>query len=183
MSTLNPAAASLPQTILEAARGLVIRDGAANLTISRIASAAGVTKGGVLHHFRNKAALMDAMISADLDEIERAFRKRRDLLQTSTPCGQLEAYALSMMDLAGRNPNPWCSAAALMAVSPGAAATFRTWRREILPPDDDHSGPRGALQLAQGVLEGIALSGRLDGAIDGASPLKVVSVLTALPQQ
>lgn len=182
MSTLNPAAASLPQTILETARGLVIRDGAANLTISRIASAAGVTKGGVLHHFRNKAALMDAMISADLDEIERAFRKRRDLLQTSTPRGHLEAYALSMMDLAGRNPNPWRSAAALMAVSPGAAATFRTWRREILPPDD-HSGTRGALQLAQGVLEGIALSGRLDGVMHGASPLKVVSVLTALPQQ
>lgn len=172
---------SLPQTILEEARRLAIRDGAANLSLSRAAAAAGVTKGGLLHHFRNKAALLEAMLSANIAAIEEAYQNRHEAMATPTSRDRLEAYALSMVDLADRDPNPWLSSAALMAISSGATMTFRRWRRTILA-SDDRSEAESDIDLCQGVLEGIALSGQLDGAFqDRASLSKLIVILTALP--
>ena len=53
------------QTLLDAATRVVREGGAASLTLEAVARAAGVSKGGLLYHFRSKEALIAAMI-ADL---------------------------------------------------------------------------------------------------------------------
>lgn len=61
--------------ILTAAVEIAHENGAGNLSLDAVAARAGVSKGGLLYHFPNKAALMRAMVEtfvaqveADLDE-------------------------------------------------------------------------------------------------------------------
>jgi AcrR family transcriptional regulator len=48
--------------ILDAAETLVSRDGVARLTLEAAASEAGLSKGGVLYHFRSRDTLVSAMV-------------------------------------------------------------------------------------------------------------------------
>jgi AcrR family transcriptional regulator len=48
--------------ILDAAENIVIRDGVVRLTIEASAAEAGLSKGGVLYHFRTRDALVLAMV-------------------------------------------------------------------------------------------------------------------------
>lgn len=53
----NPANA-----LLDAAEKVVVQRGIANLTLEAIAVEAGMSKGGLLHHFPNKDRLIEAMV-------------------------------------------------------------------------------------------------------------------------
>ncbi|HTR70822.1 MAG TPA: TetR family transcriptional regulator [Mycobacteriales bacterium] len=55
--------------ILDAAEGIVIREGVARLTLADAAAAAGLSKGGVLYHFGTR----DALVSAMVDRLVAAF--------------------------------------------------------------------------------------------------------------
>mgnify|MGYP002620119855 CR=1 FL=1 len=59
--------------ILEAAEKVVVRDGAAHLTLDSVAESAGLSKGGVLYHFPNKSALLAAM----LERLLAGYEERR----------------------------------------------------------------------------------------------------------
>ncbi len=70
---------STRNAILDAAETVVSRDGGARLTIDAVVVESGFSKGGVLYHFRNKAALLEAMmermISAIAEEVETTQAK------------------------------------------------------------------------------------------------------------
>ncbi|MGJ4854524.1 TetR/AcrR family transcriptional regulator [Labrys sp. KB_33_2] len=55
--------------ILTATVGVIERVGVHNLTIDLVAAEAGVSKGGVLHHFPTKTALIVAAISQDMETL------------------------------------------------------------------------------------------------------------------
>lgn len=66
------------ESILDAAEALVMDMGAAHLTMDAVAARSAVSKGGVLHHFPTKSALIGAMLDrlletfkADMEMIER----------------------------------------------------------------------------------------------------------------
>jgi AcrR family transcriptional regulator len=66
------------EAVLDAAEALVIDLGAAHLTMDAVAARAGVSKGGVLHHFPTKSDLIKAMLArllavfrSDMEMIER----------------------------------------------------------------------------------------------------------------
>jgi AcrR family transcriptional regulator len=78
--------------ILDAAENIVIRDGVARLTIEAAAAEAGLSKGGVLYHFRTRDALVLAMVErlvaafdADLEEECAAEQRSTD---TSAVAGE-----------------------------------------------------------------------------------------------
>lgn len=48
--------------ILAAARRLILEKGVSALTLEAVAEAAGLSKGGLLYHFRSKEALLSAMV-------------------------------------------------------------------------------------------------------------------------
>jgi AcrR family transcriptional regulator len=68
--------------LLAAARELFAQDGYAATSLDEIASAAGVTKGALYHHFHSKRAIFRAVYAAEqrrLAEIEaRAYWRKRD---------------------------------------------------------------------------------------------------------
>ncbi|PXW27717.1 UNVERIFIED_CONTAM: TetR family transcriptional regulator [Williamsia faeni] len=67
--------------ILDVAQRLLTRNGWRNTTLSQIASEAGVTSAGLLHHFESKAQLLHAVLEMrDADDDQHADRQG-DLLE------------------------------------------------------------------------------------------------------
>ncbi len=62
------------QLIIQAALAVIDRDGANRLTIDAIAREAGISKGGVLHHFRTKQAVLIALLDNQRAEYARFAR-------------------------------------------------------------------------------------------------------------
>jgi AcrR family transcriptional regulator len=60
--------------LLDAAVAVIRRDGAQALTLDAVAAEAGVSKGGLLYHFKSKRQLLDAMVARWLDEWESEFQ-------------------------------------------------------------------------------------------------------------
>jgi AcrR family transcriptional regulator len=81
--------------ILDAAFSLVKREGVARLTIEAVAQEAGLSKGGVLYHFRSKESLIQAMVASLVerfqDDIETARREEPDG-ERSAPGSWLRAF-------------------------------------------------------------------------------------------
>jgi AcrR family transcriptional regulator len=54
---------SLRGALLDAAEAVVARQGVANVTLESVAAEAGISKGGLLHHFRTKDRLIAALVT------------------------------------------------------------------------------------------------------------------------
>ena len=57
-----PESTSVRDRLLNAAERVVVRDGVSNMTLEVVAREAGVSKGGLLYHFRSKSALIAAIV-------------------------------------------------------------------------------------------------------------------------
>lgn len=103
--------------VLDAAEALVLDTGAAHLTMDAVAARAGVSKGGVLHHFPTKSHLIQAMLDrllavfeADSDVIERlAGSDLKPQLHawirlTETPDPKVEGIAAALLSASANEP-------------------------------------------------------------------------------
>jgi AcrR family transcriptional regulator len=63
------------EAILAAAESVALRRGAAHLTLEAVAKEAGVSKGGLLYHFRTKETLLEGMIAYRIDQCVADRRK------------------------------------------------------------------------------------------------------------
>ena len=61
--------AERPEIILEAAAAVLLKAGARGLTIDAVAAEAGLSKGGVLHHYASKEALILALVARKLAQL------------------------------------------------------------------------------------------------------------------
>lgn len=59
--------------LLDAAEAVVVRQGIANLTLDAVAAEAGMSKGGLLHHFPNKDRLVEAMVQRSADSWRQCY--------------------------------------------------------------------------------------------------------------
>jgi AcrR family transcriptional regulator len=82
--------------IVDAAEDVVTEMGAAHMTLGAVAARAGMSKGGLLHHFPTKEALLEAMIGRLIETRERSRIKVLDELPEG-PARELKAYILSGM--------------------------------------------------------------------------------------
>src|SRR3954451_5890455 len=64
--------------LLDAAGAVVHRDGAQALTLEAVAAEAGVSKGGLLYHFKAKRDLLDAMLEGWLEEVGAEMEAKRE---------------------------------------------------------------------------------------------------------
>ncbi|MGX1778648.1 TetR/AcrR family transcriptional regulator [Nocardia brasiliensis] len=63
---------NLPERLLDAAEDVLLDEGAAQFSLERVAAVAGVSKGGLLHHFPTKAALVAGMMDRLVGQLEVA---------------------------------------------------------------------------------------------------------------
>jgi AcrR family transcriptional regulator len=63
------------QLILEAAMHQLAEQGLAGFSLQSVADAAGVTKGGLLHHFPNKQVLMQSAVAEVISLLDQAIEQ------------------------------------------------------------------------------------------------------------
>ncbi len=61
------------RALLEAAVALAEEQGLGGITVQAVADRAGVTKGGLFHHFTNKQVLIDAVFDFMLEQMEESL--------------------------------------------------------------------------------------------------------------
>ncbi len=69
--------------ILDAAEAVVARDGSGRLTIDAVAAESQVSKGGVLYHYPNKLALLEAMVARMIDSILAEIAAARETAEAA----------------------------------------------------------------------------------------------------
>ena len=57
--------------LLDAASAVIRRDGPQALTLEAVAAQAGVSKGGLLYHFKSKRELLDGLVDRWMDDFQR----------------------------------------------------------------------------------------------------------------
>ncbi len=63
------------RALLDCAARIAAEQGASAITIQAVAARAGVTKGGLLHHFDSKQALLAAVFADLLDQLDREIER------------------------------------------------------------------------------------------------------------
>lgn len=66
-------APSTPDRILDALEALLIEGGLTQVTLEAVAAKAGVSKGGLLYHFRSKEALLAGMVRRQSERSDQQF--------------------------------------------------------------------------------------------------------------
>lgn len=122
--------------LLDAAAAVVRRDGAGALTLDAVAAEAGVSKGGLLYHFKTKRELVDAMLGGWLEEFAAEIEAASD--------GGFAAGYVRASDMGG-----WAAAdratefalVAAMVDDPAALAVVRErhaeWQARLVAESDD----------------------------------------------
>ena len=97
--------------ILNAAEEVVLKVGAAHMTLDSVARKAGVSKGGLLYNFPTKELLLKAMVSRLVQSFEEGRRKKIAKMKEE-PAREIKAHILSTLI---RNPRADRTATALLA--------------------------------------------------------------------
>jgi AcrR family transcriptional regulator len=79
--------ASRRDEVLDAAQAIAVEWGVERMTLDAVAERAGVSKGGLFHHFASKDALVEAMARRLLDEFEAAMQAEmaREVAEEDAP--------------------------------------------------------------------------------------------------
>lgn len=75
------------EALLDAAQDVLLRDGAANLTIEAVAASAGISKASVLYDYKTKQALVRAMIERRFEAEWERVRHITSNLEASRDAG------------------------------------------------------------------------------------------------
>lgn len=118
--------------LLDTAARLAVDEGLAAMTVQAVASAAGVTKGGLFHHFPNKAALVAAVFSDLLDRLDAQI----DALMAADQDAHgrfTRAYVEAVFDdHALDNDGPWAALSVSMITDPELRRLWSGWMEHRL---------------------------------------------------
>jgi AcrR family transcriptional regulator len=106
MTTKQQHALQTRQRLLEAALNITRAQGAAGLTLDAVAREAGISKGGLLHHFPNKEALIETLLEQLFTEFEARVNDyaRQETAETGR---WLRAYVRATFDPASPPIDVW----------------------------------------------------------------------------
>ena len=102
------------ESILAAAESVVLKHGAAHLTLQAVARKAGVSKGGLLYHFPNKQTLLEGMIARRVEQCSED-RRRAEARFPRDKAALLKAIVESGLD--DDDPSRQINAASLAAIA------------------------------------------------------------------
>jgi AcrR family transcriptional regulator len=139
MMTATRSSKSTRESILRAANVVLMDLGPAGLTLSAVAHSAGISKGGLLHHFGTKDALVTGMIEDALDSFEGDVEKQAQR-ESSETSNWLRAF-VNVTFAAKPEHDPSLSILAAAAVNPDllepVGRYFDRWQRLAAADCDD----------------------------------------------
>ncbi len=116
--------------LIECAARIITEQGPNAVTIQAVADAAGVTKGGLLHHFKNKNQLSEAVSRYFIEQLDTELSKL--MAEDSVEYGRFtRAYINSIWkDVASGQEEQWVSFAFYLLSEPQLKSMFNEWMRE-----------------------------------------------------
>jgi AcrR family transcriptional regulator len=148
--------AERPEIILDGADALLLRNGARGLTIDAVAAEVGLSKGGVLHHYGSKDALVAALVARNLDSLRTGIAACE-----VTETGEPRSLARAMVAHFRRNlcDDDEISRSLLVASieNPAALADYSGFVTERLGRLAESEGGFGAGSVAFFAILGIAM--------------------------
>ncbi len=154
--------AALLDRMLDAAEVVVVRQGIANLTLEAVAAEAGLSKGGLLHHFPNKDRLDRGDGRPRGAEPARLLRERVLARAGSAPAGWLAASSTtaSRTPRAGRISSgaapPRCSPR--FAHKPALIEPMRAVYSDLYKRLEEDDLPPGAAEAIAAAADGLWLN-------------------------
>ncbi|WEK03054.1 MAG: TetR/AcrR family transcriptional regulator [Candidatus Devosia phytovorans] len=118
---------AVKRALLDAAVRIATEQGVQGVTVQAVATAAGVTKGGLFHHFPNKQALIDGVY---LDLIEKMDAEIDEHMADDLEAkGRFtRAYVETMLSGSDFGANsPWVALSVTMLADPGNNLAFLEW--------------------------------------------------------
>lgn len=118
--------------IIEQAIILASQKGTAGISIQNVATGAGITKGGVFHHFANKQILIEAMIHEIMSHLDHEVEQL--IAKDDVEFGKFtRAYIkTAFMSQIGDLVSPWSALAMTMVTDPTFNAILGQWFRTKL---------------------------------------------------
>ncbi len=154
------------ERLLDAAERLVLEVGAAHLTLDAVAKFAGVSKGGLLHHFPSKDALLESMLARHRSEVDAQVAAR--CAARGPRPSRAEQFRERVKVLLESGPERRAAGAALLAAAadnPALMGHCRAGYRELI---DELARLPGGFERAALVL--LAVDGLLLGELLRISP-------------
>lgn len=167
------------RALLDCAAKISLDQGLPSVTLQAVADAANVTKGGLLHHFPSKQALIQgvfedllARLDAEIDELMEG---------DAEPYGRFtRAYIRAFSKAGGEGgEDPWSALPLSSLTDPDMKAMWSRWYGERLARHADTDTGTN-LSLARYAADGIWLAGLLDYSnIEAADPETLLEALIA----
>jgi AcrR family transcriptional regulator len=147
--------------ILDAAVAVVTRNGIANLTLDAVAAEAGLSKGGLLHHFPSKDRLVEAMVIRTAEEWRATLEE--NYAKTPAGPGRLVRAVLDhcLLDAANWTEELRERSAAVFAAlaqNPALIAPLRVVHAEVLRRAADDGLPNGVADAVVAAVDGLWLN-------------------------
>ncbi len=118
------------RALIDCAARLATECGLQAVTVQAVADAAGVTKGGLFHHFPNKQALIEAVLKDQLDKFDAVIETT--LAQDDDSYGSFtRAYVIANLSMAEYAPALESTCIALLT-DPVARIHWSDWLRARL---------------------------------------------------
>lgn len=159
------------QQLLDVAAALALESGMGALTLDAVARAAGVSKGGLLHHFPSKQALLEGLFDDLIERFQREIDREADA--DPDPRGRrARAYLRAAVGQRGNGEaRLWGIMSAAMIFEPSLRERWRMWMAEHLRGDDEGARDPAALAMARLAADGLWLAD-LFGTLEDAPGLR-----------
>lgn len=169
------------RTALLAATERVLSAQGSAFSLDAVAREAGVSKGGLLHHFRSRDALLEALVQQWISRYDEAVRRQLDP-DDDRPGRVCRAHIRATFDDPGLVDGPWVTPsvqAALLGVPDvvkRALADAERWQREMA---DDGLHPQRVLLISR-ALDGEAMAEMFGAPVDRQDRRALRDLLLAL---
>jgi AcrR family transcriptional regulator len=141
---------------LQAALTIIARDGPGRLTLDAIAKEAGISKGGLMHQFPSKQAVLKALLEQQVEYFEKFHARRMTDAKTEHP--ELAAQIATFRE-AAMQPHSIASAfLGAVAEEPSLLSISRERDAERIAALKAEAGDSDLALLRRSAAEGLALS-------------------------
>ncbi|WP_419898733.1 TetR/AcrR family transcriptional regulator [Roseomonas sp. USHLN139] len=163
----NPARSRRSRSaVLQAALAIIARDGPGRLTLEALAREAGMSKGGLMHQYRSKAAVLQALLEHQLDYFDGFHREQQAEMGDGHPETHLAADLATAREASSMPRSVAFAILAAAAEEPGMLSVIRDRAAERL------AGIRAeAADPDLATLRWLAAQGLVHGMLLGVSPL------------
>lgn len=128
------------QALIDHAARLAVEHGLAAVTVQAVSDAAGVTKGGFMHHFPSKQALVAAVFEELIEIIDRDIETR--ITADGESYGVFtRAYLASVFEVGlDAEGGPWASLSMSWLTDPDLRALWAKWFQDRIARHRDTDG-------------------------------------------